>query len=191
MTPRPSTAGVLALALAGITAGCGRSSAADNPAAAGVPAISAAAPSGVPLAPSGSSPRSSPTAVGRDRITQLATPSAYPSYDAASRQGALITADAAMRAFAQPQVSSAAWWAGLAPLLSPVAAQAYQGTDPATVPAHQVTGPARLTGDPGTPYLVRVAVPTDVGIYLVLLSRAGQSRPWLVERLTPPPGIGR
>lgn len=124
--------------------------------------------------------------MGRDRITQLATPSAYPSYDAASRQGALTTADAAMRAFAHPQVSSAAWSAGLAPLLSPVAAQAYQGTDPATVSAHKVTGVAYSTWDTGTPYLARVAVPTDAGDYVVLLSRAGQGQRWLVERLTPP-----
>lgn len=48
-----------------------------------------------------------------------------------------------------------------------------------------MTGAGTLTDDSST-YLAPVAVPTDVGAYLVLLSRRGQGWPWLVERFTPP-----
>jgi len=122
-----------------------------------------------------------------DGITQLATPSAYPNSDDAGWQDAQAAAAAALQVFARHDLPTPSWWAGLAPLLSPTAVQAYQGVDPANVPAHRVTGVAYPTGDTGTPYLARVAVPTDAGDYVVLLSRAGQGQRWLVERLTPPP----
>jgi hypothetical protein len=95
-----------------------------------------------------------------------------------------------MRAFARPDVASDAWWEELEPLLSPAAAAAYAGTDPANVPARAVTGPARLVGEDSA-YLAPVAVPTDVGAYQVLLSRAGHGSPWRVERFTPPETVNR
>lgn len=120
-----------------------------------------------------------------DENEDLPTAAPYPTWDAAARAEAVAAATAAMSAFAQPAVDETTWWAELAPLLSPAAAAAYAGTDPANVPAQAVTGAARLTDDSST-YLAPVAVPTDVGAYLVLLSREGGGSPWLVERLTPP-----
>ena len=89
-----------------------------------------------------------------------------------------------MRAYAQPEVGANAWWAEVSPHLSAAAQTAYAGTDPGVIPARRITGPATVT-PASLPALARVAVPTDAGIYLVLLSRTpGQQ--WVVERITPP-----
>jgi len=167
-------------------AGCGQT-AADSTAPAATPPRSVALSSAMPILASGSAAAPTAGAGGQDHVTQLASPSAYPSSDDAGRRDAQAAAAAAMQAFARHDLPTPLWWAVLAPLLSPAAVQAYQGVDPAKVPAHQVTGGAYPTGDTGTPYLARVAVPTDAGDYVVLLSRAGQGQRWLVERLTPPP----
>ena len=92
-----------------------------------------------------------------------------------------------MTLFVDHRQDAAAWWAQLEPMFSPQAAADYTGTDPAQVPAHQVSGPAVLV-EQSSAYLATVAVPTDVGAYQVLLSRAGAGEPWLVERLSPPQG---
>jgi len=82
-----------------------------------------------------------------------------------------------------------AWWFEVAPLLSPVAQQAYAGTDPANVPGRVVSGPPTVTDAAGSAYLAEVVVPTDAGDYGVLLSRAAAGDPWLVERFrVPEPG---
>ncbi len=177
---------VAASALVLSTAGC-RQTAPHSTAPAATPPRSVALSSAMPILASGSAAAPTAGAGGQDHVTQLTSPSAYPSSDDAGRQDAQAAAAAAMQAFARHDLPTPSWWAGLAPLLSPTAVQAYQGVDPASVPAHQVTGVAYLTGDAGTPYLARVAVPSDAGDYVVLLSRAGQGQRWLVERLTPPP----
>jgi hypothetical protein len=120
---------------------------------------------------------------------------APPIWDADSRQAATRVAGRVMRAFARPDASAASWWAQLEPLLSPAARTAYAGTDPANVPASAVAGPAVLLtdtdgSDAESPWLARVEVPTDVGAYVVLLSRSEQDAPWLAERLTPPAALG-
>lgn len=99
---------------------------------------------------------------------------------AAARRQATDT----MRVYAQPDLGANAWWADVSPHLSAAAQTAYAGTDPAVIPARRITGPATVT-PASLPALARVAVPTDAGIYLVLLSRTpGQQ--WVVERITPP-----
>lgn len=117
------------------------------------------------------------------------TPGAAPTWDEESRAGALKTADEAMRSFARPSMSGTDWWSELEPLLTPAAAFAYEGTDPANVPASEVTADPELV-DESSPYLARVAVPTNAGEYVVLLARTAAGEPWLVERLTPPGGVG-
>ena len=37
-------------------------------------------------------------------------------------------------------------------------------------------------------YIAGVEVPTDAGVYTVILSRVDGASPWLVERFTPPEG---
>lgn len=105
--------------------------------------------------------------------------------DETSRSEAIATAEAAMAAFARSDLPVAEWWAGLAPFLSANAAVAYQTVDPSTVPASEVTGPGELPNW-DTPGVARVGVPTDVGVYLVVVSRNELDPVWRVERLVPP-----
>ena len=112
--------------------------------------------------------------------------------DATSSAAAVDLAQRAMTAFARPTVGVDTWFNDLAPLLTPEARSAYYGTDPAEVPAHAVTGPARAETSPSaysSAYLAHVTVPTDAGDYRVLLSREGGDAGWLVETLTPPDGV--
>lgn len=97
---------------------------------------------------------------------------------------------AALTAYARPRVSATEWAAELWPLLSIPAQAAYTGTNPSTITAHRVTGPARLT-PASLPALARVSVPADDGIYLIVLSRTPEAPRWRVERLIPPETVGR
>ncbi len=142
------------------------------------PPATIAPPAAPPAAPGGAT----------DQDAELPAPEAVPTWDAPSRLSAVGQARTALAAFARPQLPRATWWSLLAPLLTPTAQAAYQGTDPAQVPVRAVTGPGRLV-DETSAYLARVELPTDVGPYLVLLVRDGQGAPWLVERLTPPAGL--
>lgn len=94
-----------------------------------------------------------------------------------------------MRLFSRRTVPSSAWWSDLEPVLTPGARQAYQGTDPRNVPAAKITGPAKLT-PASTARVARVSVPTDVGAYLVILTRSPDRPTWLAERIMPPENIG-
>lgn len=100
--------------------------------------------------------------------------------------GALAPEDVASMAvgvFCDHDPDPGHWWDTLAPHLSPQARTAYAGTDPATVPCHQVTGPPTPT-DAGTTALARVQIPTDAGGYVVLESLTDAAT-WQVERITP------
>ncbi|MGY1638774.1 hypothetical protein ACI78V_19170 [Geodermatophilus sp. SYSU D00742] len=143
-------------------------------------------------APAGDEPRTEaspePTAPG-DADADLPAPLPSPVDDDVSRTAALDAATTALTAFARPTVDPARWWTELQPLLSPAAAAAYEGTDPAAVPASAVTGPPRAT-PAVSGYLATVLVPTDAGEYAVLLVREGDGAPWLVERITPVESTG-
>jgi hypothetical protein len=128
-------------------------------------------------------PTASPAAPASPRDDVEASPLSYPTDDVASTQAALDAGTAVMTAFAQPDQSADAWWAGLSPLLTPTAATAYSGTDPAEIPASTVTGPAWL-GETPSSFLATVFVPTDAGNYVVMLVRDDGAAPWLAERIT-------
>ncbi|MGY1634285.1 hypothetical protein ACI784_21510 [Geodermatophilus sp. SYSU D01186] len=130
-----------------------------------------------------------PTVVAGDADAMLPPAPPAPTDDDASRSAALDAASAAVTAFARPTLDPAQWWAELQPLLSPAAATAYEGTDPAAVPASAVTGPPQPTPAVSA-YLSTVLVPTDAGEYAVLLVREGDGAPWLVERITPVESAG-
>ena len=53
---------------------------------------------------------------------------------------------------------------------------------------HTVTGPATLAPS-SLPAVARVSVPTDVGAYLVVLSRTPDSPIWQVERFIAPEAL--
>lgn len=109
------------------------------------------------------------------------------TWDTDARQAAASTGVAGVAAFIRKDLDPPTWAAGLTPLLSATAQAAYLGddpqvpsTDPQNVPGEQVTGaPQAREGD--SPYLAEVTVPTDAGMYSVLLSR-DDGGGWLVER---------
>lgn len=107
-----------------------------------------------------------------------------PTWDAASRAAAVTSATEIMTAFARPTVDQGAWWRDLAPRLTPTARRLYATVDAANVPAQGVTGPAKLVDDT-TPYLAGVDVPTDAGVYRVLLTRSDANAPWLADQIRP------
>lgn len=113
---------------------------------------------------------------------------AEPVWDADARSAATGSAVAVVTAFCHSDLSPADWWAALAPTLSEQAQIDYRYVDPANVPAATVTGAAVLADDT-SPVVAVVDVPTDLGTFTVILTRAGDGAPWLAERITPPEGI--
>jgi hypothetical protein len=151
-----------------------------------------AAPGAVPVeatttpAPASSEFTLPPTTAGdhgsdeEDQPTQVP----LPVWDDVARRDALRTAEAALNAFARPDLAQEAWWEGFAPFLSPAAAAGYVATDPANIPVSVVTGPGRLLEE-ASPFLARVELDTDAGAHVVLLSRTEQSSAWVVEQISP------
>lgn len=87
-----------------------------------------------------------------------------------------------LRAFTDTDQDTAAWWAGLAPLLAPAAVEDYSYIDPAQVPAVQIVpGPVEdLPG--GSAALWQVQVPTTLGPWTITLIRDAAAASWLVAR---------
>ncbi|MDP9987382.1 hypothetical protein J2S98_002549 [Arthrobacter oryzae] len=108
------------------------------------------------------------------------------TWDHASKDAAVDTAQKAMTDFARPTVEDKQWANDLARWLTPQATADYSAVDPTNVPATRVTGPATLTVDDTNGYGVMAAVPTDAGTYTLQLLRTGPQAPWKVNRLTPP-----
>lgn len=94
-----------------------------------------------------------------------------------------------MRLYVRRDVTADQWWKQLEPLLTPAAAQAYDGTDPTSGRSIKITGGPKLVNG-GSAYLARVHLATNQGTYMVLLSRDGAGDPWLIERFTPPESLG-
>lgn len=109
------------------------------------------------------------------------------TWDETVRTAARDAARATITAFAATDQTADAWWDGLKPLLTPQAQPVYQDVDPRLVPVSEVTGDPEVTDETST-LLAEVAVPTDVGPYTVLLTRADGAAPWLAEQIRPPEG---
>lgn len=109
--------------------------------------------------------------------------------DDAARATAIERGTKVMTLFARRDVSATQWQADLAPYLTPQAATAYQYVDPKNVPPTKITGKVTLT-PASTPLVARVSVPTDAGVYLVIMSRSDASPTWLADRIMPPEGRG-
>jgi hypothetical protein len=105
--------------------------------------------------------------------------------DEKSLTAAVTVAEKLMTAFARPDVDETTWINGLYPHLTQAAGAAYAGTDPARVPVNEVTGPGSVV-DGATEYALLVTVPTNIGDYVVSLTRQAPTDPWLADRITPP-----
>jgi hypothetical protein len=145
----------------------------------------AIAPIGTPITsfPDGTTkpPRSTP-ADGLDDGPNAPTPS---TADSTSQAVAVKLAEKFMTAFARPLLDATTWINALYPMLTQQGAAAYGDTDPANVPVHQVTGSGTVV-DGATAYALLVRVPTDIGTYVVSLTRKASTDRWLVDRITPP-----
>lgn len=108
-------------------------------------------------------------------------------WDDTVRQAARDAAHATITAFATTDKGADAWWSGLKPLLTPQAQPIYQDVDPRLVPVTEVTGDPKIT-DETSLLLTEVTVPTDIGAYTVLLTRANGGAPWLAAQIRPPEG---
>lgn len=175
---------------AGALAGCADGAPAASPAAAETvqSKSDAAAEAAERGAPTSATPGPVPTGT-LNYDSGLPADSPEPVWDDANRAAAEQAAVAAMTAFARPDLPSEQWWAEVAPHLSPQAQVDYQYVDPINVPARSVTGLATPAEAPSAS-VARVQVATDVGTYTVVLSRADAAAAWLVERFTPPEGVG-
>lgn len=89
-----------------------------------------------------------------------------------------------MRAFVAHDRGYDEWWADLTQYLGEDAREAYAYTDPANVPASEVTGRSLLSGVQED--MLTVLVPTDIGSYSVELVREQTGGPWVIHRLRPP-----
>lgn len=164
----------VAVALLALTA-CTPQPPAPNPAATPPPATLSPAPYGVPEQDDGPGP-------GDPEKTR--TPAVAPTADV-DRTDASATAVKAMTLFARRTVPAQQWIDELAVYMTPQAAQDYRYVDPANVPPTSITGPAKVVPTDSA-WLARVQVPTDVGAYLVILSRTEEDPAWRVARFTPP-----
>ena len=125
-------------------------------------------------------------------FTSPATPQPAPSTLSLSpedRAAARRVAVATMHDYVQTQRHPRTWWTALEPHLSAAARKDYAGTDPATIGAARLTGPATVT-PASLPALARVTVPTNTGSYLLLLTPSGAQR-WVVERIMAPEVVSR
>lgn len=175
---------VVTVCLATVLGAC---SATPDPDPRGSPVSSAPSPVAVPT---GLTP--APTDVPEqydDGSTGTPMPGSTLTLGAAARTSALDTGKQVMTLFARREVSADQWWTDLAPYLTPKATQAYKYTDPRNVPPTKITGNLTLT-PASTPLVARVSVPTDAGVYLVILSRVEESPQWLADRIMPPEGAG-
>ncbi|CED90071.1 hypothetical protein [Actinomyces succiniciruminis] len=105
-------------------------------------------------------------------------------WDEESRAAAIAAAEAALEAFAHPELDYDTWWAGLDPHLTQEAAEAYVYVDPANIPVHELTGSGTIIED-ASAYVATVKIPTDAGRYDVLVIRTSGSAPWLASRIVP------
>ena len=135
-------------------------------------------------APVASSP-ASPPVVWSNGATSTPRPGSRLGLDETSRREALWRAGHGMGVFARPGLTAGLWWADLQPLLSAQASLAYATVDPASIEVQQVTGAAYLA-EWVTPEVARVSVPTDVGVYLVVVSRSDADPVWRIERFIAP-----
>jgi len=104
-----------------------------------------------------------------------------------SQSAAITAAERAVTAFARPDLGYNEWIAGLYPHLTQTGAAAYEDTDPANVPAREVTGSGTIP-PASTEVALIVQIPTDAGLYNVSLSRPGADAPWLADRIRPADG---
>lgn len=141
-----------------------------------------------PVFPEPSQFTPAPRGVEDEDSGEIHEPRPVAVWDDESRKSAIAAADAAMRAYARPDLGLDAWWAALQPLLDQKATADYAYMDPSRIVASSITGPAVIT-DESSGYVAYVDVPTNAGTYSLILSRADAEAPWLASRFIVPEGV--
>lgn len=108
-------------------------------------------------------------------------------WDAESEAAAIAAAESVMRAYARPDLDHDTWWQAFAPLLNDTTLADYAYLQPSTIQARTVTG-GGVPLESSSALLAHIAVPTDIGMYTVLLNRADGESPWQVARISLPEG---
>lgn len=121
-----------------------------------------------------------------DGSTVAPSPASTLVWDAKSQADAVTVATTVMKRFARPTTASATrWWPTLRPLLTGKAQADYEWVDPMNVPVTSVTGPGRVDVA-SKASVARVHVPTNAGVYLVVLTRTDATPQWVADRILPP-----
>lgn len=136
---------------------------------------------------SASTPPTAPELAVPEEPTEDASVLPIPEAETSSQSEAITAAETVMTTFGQPTLDASTWMNNLYPLLTQTGAAAYEGTDPAQVPFHQVTGAGTIV-EGSTDVALIVQILTDAGLYNVSLSRTGPSMPWLADRIRPAQG---
>ena len=139
--------------------------------AAAAPASSSPSPAATSNAPAVASPN-----YGGDTIESTSPPDEdedpfVPLTEAANGPEARRTSTAFVTAVLNTKQSRDQWAANLAQYATTQYARDLAHTDPADIPAQQITGPARVTHVTGTGTQITVLVPTSAGGYTVQLGR--------------------
>ncbi len=111
-----------------------------------------------------------------------------PVWDEASRASVVSAGVRAMELYARPKITQARWYGDLAVLMTDQAKADYAYVEPQAIAATAVSSGGVLVDDTSA-YVGHVSVPTDVGVYAVMLIRQSATDPWLISKFTLPEGL--
>jgi hypothetical protein len=104
-----------------------------------------------------------------------------PSTDAEVRA---LAADLMLK-FARPDVTERAWFDALQPHMSAEYQESAQYIDPGRIPVREIHSPPALVREQENPMSVMAEFPTNDGLWVMSLHRAGQDEPWLITNIAP------
>ncbi len=90
-----------------------------------------------------------------------------------------------MLKFARPGVTERAWFDALQPHMSADYQESAQYIDPGRIPVREIHSPPVLVREQGNPMSVMAEFPTNDGLWVMSLHRAGQDEPWLITNVAP------
>ncbi len=77
------------------------------------------------------------------------------------------------------------WFATLAPMLTTSYAQEAEYIDPARLPVRKITSGPEIKTEVSTGYQVRASFGTNAGEWVIILTRASETAPWLAANILP------
>lgn len=90
-----------------------------------------------------------------------------------------------MLKFARPDVTERAWFDALQPHMSADYQESAQYIDPGRIPVREIHSPPALVREQANPMSVLAEFPTNDGLWVMSLHRAGQDEPWLITNIAP------